>query len=73
MCRHTHNVVHHSHGIFKHGLIDLLVDVTNENAALVVGGGVGFVDMADFAGFRVQDLAVDLEFLRNFLKVTFAI
>ena len=49
------------------------MDVTEAHSALVVGGGVGFVDMADFAGFGVEDFAVDLELFGNFLKLGFLI
>ena len=54
-------------------LVDLLVDVADPRAALVVSGGVGLVDVADLERFGVQNLAVNLELLRNFLELFFLI
>ena len=49
---HPHDVLHQRRRVLEDVLVDLLVDVADARAALVVGGGVGFVDMADLAGSR---------------------
>ena len=49
------------------------MNVADAGAALVVGGGVGLVDVPDFQGLGVQDLAVDLELLGDFLELLFLI
>ena len=54
-------------------LVDLLVDVADARAALIVGRGVGLVDVADFARFGVHHLAVDLKLARDFRELFFAI
>src|SRR2546423_1896247 len=51
------HVLHHGERIFENAFVDLLMDVTNARAALVVSGGVGFVDVSDLQRFGVQDFA----------------
>jgi hypothetical protein len=69
----AHDVVHDGEGFMEYGLVDFLVDITDQVAALVVGGHVGLVDVPDLAGFGVEDIAVDLELARDFLQVFFLI
>jgi len=73
VCRHPHDIVHHSRRIPEDSLVYLLVDVADQHAALVVGGGVGFVDVADLARLGVKNLAVNLEPSGNLLKMLFAV
>src|SRR5690606_21140503 len=61
----THDVVHNSVRFFKDVLVDLLMNVTDRCPALVVGGGIGFVDMAYLAGLGVKNFAIDLELFRD--------
>ena len=65
----AHDVLHHRGRVLEDVLVDLLVDVADAHAALVVGGGVGFVDVADLEGLGVEDFAVDLELPGDFLKL----
>lgn len=57
----AHDVFHHRQRFLEHVPVDLLVDVAHAHPALVVGGGIGFVDVADLKRLGVQDLAVDLK------------
>jgi hypothetical protein len=43
------------------------VNVTHPHAALIVGGGIGFVDVADLQRFGVQDFPVNLKMAGNAL------
>jgi hypothetical protein len=49
------------------------MDVTDARAALVVGGGIRFVDVSDLAGFGVENFAVNLELFGNLLELLFLI
>ena len=69
----AHDVVHHGVRILEHALVDLLVDVTDAHPGLVVGGGVGLVDMPDLARLSMEDLAVDLEVFRDFQQFLFVV
>ena len=69
----AHDVLHHGHGILEHAFVDLLMDVANARAALIIRGGIGFVDVSDLERLGVLDLAVDLEVARDFLKLFFLI
>src|SRR6266853_979899 len=51
----THNILHHRRRIFKYVPVDLLMDVPNAGPALVVGGGIGFIDVADFQRLGMED------------------
>ena len=62
-----HDVFHHRRRVLEHVLIDLLVDVSDPHAALVVCGGIGFVDVPDLERLGVENLAVNLELLGNVL------
>ena len=73
MRRNAHDVLHHGDRILENPLVDFLVDVADAHPALIVGGGVGFVDVADLERLGVQNLAVNLELPRNLLKLFFLI
>ena len=73
MAGDAHDILHDRSGVFEDGVVDFLVDVADAHAALVVSGGIGFVDVADLAGFGVEDFAIDLELLGDFLKLGFVI
>jgi hypothetical protein len=60
---HTDDIVHDRQGFLEDGLVDFLMDVTDEGATLVVGGHVGLVDVTNLARFGVEDVAVNLELL----------
>ncbi len=68
-----HEVLHEFRRVFKDGFVDLLVDVADAGATLVVGCGIGLVDMADFEGLGVEDFAVNLELLGDLLKFFFRV
>ena len=67
------DIAHDGLGVREDGTVDLLMDVADAGAALVVAGGIGFVDVTDFAGFGVEDLAVNLEMSGDFLELGFPI
>ena len=66
---HPQQIFHHSSRVFEDVVIDALMDVAHLGAALIVGSGVGFVDMSYFAWLRMQDFSVDLELSGNFEEV----
>lgn len=68
-----HYVFHDGCGVFENVFVYLLMNVTNTGATLAVSCRVGFVDVADFECFGVQNLAVDLKFFGNLLKLLFLI
>jgi hypothetical protein len=49
------------------------MNVTDARAALAVGGGVSFVYVTDLERFGVENFAVNLKFLRDFLKLLFLV
>jgi hypothetical protein len=67
------DVLHYRERVFENAFIDLLVDVPNACAALVVRGGVSFVDVTDLERFGVENFPVNLKFLRDFLKLLFLV
>ena len=69
----AHEVLHDAGGVPEDGAVELLMDVTDAGAALIVGGGVGLVDVADLQGLGMEDLAVDLEVAANLLQLVFLI
>ena len=69
----AHHIVHHGFRISEDVAIYFLVNVTNACATLAVRCGVGFVNVADFESFGVENFAVNLEFFRNFLELLFLI
>jgi hypothetical protein len=69
----AHDVFHHRQWLLEHTLVDLLMDVTHAHSALIVGGRVGFVDVADLQGLGVQNFTVNLELAGNFLKLFFLV
>jgi hypothetical protein len=73
MRRDPHDVLHHRRWVLEDVLIDLLVDVSDPHAALVVSGGIGFVDVPDLKRLGVKDFPVYLELLGNILKLLFLI
>ena len=68
-----HDVLHHRRRVLEDVPVDLLVDVADPHAALVVGGGVGFVDVPDLERLGVEDFPVDLELLGDVLELLFLI
>jgi hypothetical protein len=70
---HAHEVFHHCGWILKNPAIYFLMNVADPRAALVVGGGVSFVDVTDLEGFGVLNLAVDLKLFGNLLKMFFGV
>ena len=70
---HPHHVFHHRDGFFEHAPVDFLVDVTDPHSALVVGRGVGFVNVTDLERLGVKDFPVNLKLLRDLLKLLFLI
>ena len=58
---------------FKNVTIYFLMDVPDPGSSLAVGGGIGFVDMANLEGFCMKDLTVDLKFFGNLLQLFFLI
>lgn len=71
MCRDAEDIVHHAVRVFEDGRVDFLVDVAHRHAALVVGGDVGFVDVADLARLGVENFPIDLKRQGNFEEVMF--
>jgi hypothetical protein len=49
------------------------MNVSHPSATLAVRRRIGFVDVAYFEGFGVQDFAVDLKFFRNLFKLFFLV
>ena len=71
--RDTHEILHHGSRFFENSLVDLLMNVTNARAALIVRGRIGFVDVSNLERLSVLDFAVNLELPRDFLKLFFLI
>ncbi|MCS1410786.1 MAG: hypothetical protein M2R45_03981 [Verrucomicrobia subdivision 3 bacterium] len=60
-------------GRFEDMAVDLLMNRANVHGSLSIGGGVSFVKVADFTRFRVENFAVDLEFVRNLSELLFSV
>ena len=67
------HIAHHRARVFEYVFVDLLMDVADARAALAVRGGIGFVDVADFEGFGMQDFAVNLEFFGYLFELLFLV
>lgn len=71
--RDAGHIIHYRRRIFENVSVYLLMDVTDPRATLAIGGGVGFVDVADFERFGVENFAVDLKFPGDLLKLFFLV
>ena len=58
-------IVHDARGILEHLMIDALMDVADWRSALIVSGGVRFIDVANLAGLSVQEFPVDVKLARD--------
>ena len=68
-----HEVFHQLRRVLEDMLVDLLVNVADARAALVVGCRIGLVDVADLERLGVEDLTVNLKLLRDVLKFFFRV
>src|ERR1041385_5307971 len=57
----TSNILHQSHRLLKHVMIDPLEDVANWGAALVEFGRIGIIDMTAAIRNRSDELAIKVE------------
>ena len=58
---HPHQILHYLIRCTEYVAIYLLVDIADMDAALGVGSRVGLIDVPDFAGLCVENLAVNLK------------
>ena len=65
---HADEVIHQRLRVLEHMRVDPLVDIAHLHAALVVGGDVGLVDVANLARLGMEQVAVDLKMARDFEK-----